>query len=507
MFLSNIRRSIAAYVSQPTLLSSMRSRTVIILATTLLAAGGIGSGLLLGCYTNPATGKEQLNLIPESQEIAMGREAHKQIEATMGFYDDRELQAYVTRIGESMAKTSERPNLPWTFRIVDDPVVNAFALPGGFIYVTRGMLAYAENEAELAGVIGHEIGHVTAKHSVNQMSKQQLAQIGLAAGSILEPDIQKYGQLIGTGLGLLFLKFSRDDEREADDLGLRYMVRDGYDPEMMDDIFQVFERMQQQSGSALPSWLSTHPSPEDRIQRIRKEVSELQGNFADAVVNREGYLEMIDGLVFGKNPREGYFRESHFYHPSLEFQMVFPEGWQTVNQRALVVAQSPQQNAILQLTISQASTLDGAANDFAGLESVTMAQPAPTTINGQAALSGAFEAATDQGTLRGNATFVRYDGNIYELIGYATSGSWATYDRPVHDAVYSFAPLTDPSILAVQPRRIETKPAPRTMTLRQFYDQYPSTISFEEFSLINQGFQDSQVTAGNRVKRVIGEKI
>src|SRR5213595_4027039 len=192
-------------------------------AARLALLAGLGAG---ACAVNPATGSRQLMLISESQEIAMGRDYDRQVGASIGLYPDSGLQRYLQQFGTRLAATSERPNLPWTFRVVDDPVVNAFALPGGFIYVTRGIFAHLNSEAELAGVVGHEIGHVTARHSVSQLSKQQLAQLGLAVGSIASPELGRYAGLAGQAFGVLFLKYSRDNESQADDLGLRYMRRE-----------------------------------------------------------------------------------------------------------------------------------------------------------------------------------------------------------------------------------------------------------------------------------------
>src|SRR4029079_9031364 len=203
-------------------------------SSRILAAAGsaaLAAFLAVGCSVNPATGKQQINIISESQEIQMGREADQQVVAEMGLDDDPKAADDFSRLGKELAAHSERPNLPWSFKIVDDPAVNAFALPGGFVYVTRGLMTHLTNEAELVAVMGHEIGHVTARHSVNQMSKQQIANIGLIAGAIFRPDIAQgpLGQLAGQGVGLVFLKFSRDDERQADELGLRYMRGENYD--------------------------------------------------------------------------------------------------------------------------------------------------------------------------------------------------------------------------------------------------------------------------------------
>jgi predicted Zn-dependent protease len=177
--------------------------------------------MVAACATNPATGKKELILVSEDQEVQMGQAEAKRTISQLGAYADSELQNYVSSIGKKLAAVSERPQLPWTFTIVDDPQVNAFALPGGPIFITRGILAHMGSEAELAGVLGHEIGHVTARHSASQMSRAQLAQIGLGLGTVLRPDLAQFAGLASTGLQVLFLKYSRDDESEADMLGFR----------------------------------------------------------------------------------------------------------------------------------------------------------------------------------------------------------------------------------------------------------------------------------------------
>src|SRR5438093_2285037 len=218
-----------------------------------------------GCAVNPATGSRQLMLVSASQEIALGRDYDQQVAASIGIYPDSELQRYIQQFGARLAASSERPNLPWSFRVVDDPVVNAFALPGGFIYVTRGILAHLNSEAELAGVVGHEIGHVTARHTASRITKQQLAQVGLAVGSIASPQLERYAGLASTALGVLFLKYSRNDESQADHLGLRYMRRGNYDPREMPNVFRMLDRVSAaQSGGRIPEWLATHPNPEHR---------------------------------------------------------------------------------------------------------------------------------------------------------------------------------------------------------------------------------------------------
>ena len=191
------------------------------------------------CAVNPATGGRMFSLVSEGQEIEMGQEAMAQVDAAMGLYDDPALQAYVDSVGQAMAAVSERPELPWTFKIVDDPVINAFALPGGPVYLARGIMAHFNSEAEMASVLGHEIGHITARHSVEQISRAQLMQIGLVASVVLVPELRPFGDALGGGLGILFLKFGRDDESQSDELGFRYMTRLGYDPQGAVDMFEI----------------------------------------------------------------------------------------------------------------------------------------------------------------------------------------------------------------------------------------------------------------------------
>ena len=172
--------------------------------------------------STPLTGERNFSIIPESQEVAMGKEAAVSVAQSIGLYDDAKAQKYVADLGKRLAAASERPNLPWSFQVVDDPVVNAFALPGGFIFVTRGLMTHLGSEAQLAAVMGHEIGHVTGRHSVRMMSKATVAQLGLGVGMVFSETLRNVGQLGMAGMQLLFLKYGRDAEREADDLGFRY---------------------------------------------------------------------------------------------------------------------------------------------------------------------------------------------------------------------------------------------------------------------------------------------
>ena len=461
--------------------------------------------LLAACSVNPATGERQLILIGEGREIRMGREADQQITASLGMYDDPALQAYITQLGNRLAARSERPGLPWSFKVVDDPIVNAFALPGGFIYITRGIMVHFASEAQLASVVGHEIGHVTGRHSVEQLSRAQLAQVGLVAGALFGP--QELQGLLGAasaGLGLLFLKFGRDDERQADDLGLRYMDRAGYDPREMPGVFTMLGRVSAAAGGGrVPEWLSTHPNPENREARIEQAIAALGQDFSEREVGRDSYLDRLDGMVFGPDPRDGFFDGALFMHPRLRFRLTFPEGWQTQNQRQAVVGVNNSQNAIIQLSLASQSTPEAAARAFLSQDGMDGSTPRRTTINGLPAVTTNFRATTQQATLVGSAAFVAHDGNVFQLLGYGTSSAWRSARDEVQRTFGSFGELRDPDALGVEPLRVDIVTLPSAMTLQQFAGRYPSEVSIEQLALINQREVSASIGAGTKLKRVV----
>jgi len=456
-----------------------------------------------GCSVNPVTGQREFSLIGQNQEIQIGRDADQDISHALGIYEDPELQAWLQALGESMARTSERPSLPWTFRVLDDPVVNAFALPGGYIYFTRGILAYFSSEAELAGVLGHEIGHVTARHGVRQVSRAQLAQLGLGIGAVLLPEFAGVADLAGVGFGLLFLRNGRDAERQADDLGLTYMLGLGYDPREMAATFEMLARASgAEDGARIPGFLSTHPDPLDRRARILTRIEEesLEGDR----VERESYLERIRGMPFGENPREGFFQGGIFHHPDLAFRMTVPEGWRTLNQKQGVQAVSTEQDAILVLTISREASARAARDAFARGERIVALQTGAETVNSLPSAQLEFRATTSDGTpLRGAAHFFEKDGRVYQLVGYAADERWTAREGLIRNSLRSFRAETDPAILARQPDRIELVRTPREMTLEAFHQAYPSTIDLATVGTINRLRPGDVIPSGTLLKRIV----
>ena len=455
--------------------------------------------VLASCATNPVTGESELSLIGEQEEIQMGREADRQVVSSMGLVENAELAALVDETGQALAAVSERPDLPWTFRIIDDPTVNAFALPGGFVYVTRGMLAHLESEAQLAGILGHEIGHVTARHSVNQLSRQQLASLGLGLGMVLVPELRQFDQIAGLGMQLLFLKFGRDDERQSDELGVEYMTQLGYDPAELADVFGLLARKSQDEGGALPAWASTHPQPGERQSTILALADRYP---AAETVERDAYLTRLDGLVFGDDPRNGFFKDGVFHHPELTFRFALPRGWQGLNGDQAVQLMGPEQDVIMVLQLAEASDPRAAAERFAGQEGVQIRDTRSASIHGLDAYWVDFIVETSEGTLAGRAAFPRVDGRVYAFYGFSAAGRWGSHQGTVTDVLGSFQRETDPAVLAVTPDRIDVLSLDHALSVRDFVREYQVATDAATVALINQVWDTERLEPG-WVKRVV----
>lgn len=460
-----------------------------------------------GCATNPATGKSQLNFYSEASEIEMGRKADAEISAQMGIVDDPGLQVYVATLGRSLAARSERPNLPWSFKVMDDPMVNAFALPGGFIYVTRGILGRLGSEAELAAVLGHEIGHVTAQHGVNQLSKAQLAQGGLLVGMILSPEVAQTADLAGIGMQALFLKYGRDDERQADDLGLRYMAKGGFETREMPKVFRLLGEVSARAGAGrIPSWLSSHPDPGARAGRAGELIAERA--YPAGEVNGPSYLGRLDGLAYGPDPRRGFFEGERFFHPELRFEVRFPSGWQRANEASRVAATSPAKDALVQLTLSPARSIEEAARQFTAQQGVTPLATRRIRVGGLDAARVEFEAPRQERTpLVGNALFVAHQGQVFELLGLAVEERWRSVAGAIDATLGSFEPLVDRVRLEARPQRIEIVRLPSSMSFADFERRFPSDVDRDALRLLNRVTDPAAtLAAGTPLKRVVGRR-
>ena len=415
-----------------------------------------------GCATNPVTGQKELSFISESQEIQMGAEADKQAQEQYGLYEDPAVSARIDRIGQQLAKVSDRPNLEWHFRVLDSPIVNAFALPGGYIFITRGILASLNSDAQLAGVLGHEIGHVTARHSVRQATRAQLANLGLGLGMIFLRGSEQFGGLAQSGLGLLFLKFSRANETQADELGVKYATAAGYDPREIPNTYTMLKKLAEESGARTPAFLSTHPDPGNRETRTSQLAQTAVANAKGRtlVVQAPDFKRSLDGLVYGNDPRQGYLVGSRFYHPQLRFQMEFPSGWQVENGHSAVTATTSGGQAGMQLSMVSGQSSGSPEDYVVSLRrggQISDAQGRSETIGGYPAWVGEVSAPNGQGgTQVMEAAWIRRDGtSLYQFLGAPNS---------VRDAftasVRSYRDLTDASRINVVPDRIKIVSAP-----------------------------------------------
>jgi predicted Zn-dependent protease len=292
-----------------------------------LCAAALAAATVSACATNPATGRREITLMSEAQEIALGKESDAQVRQEMGLYDDPDLQRYVSGIGLRLAKLSERPNLPWQFAVVDQAAVNAFALPGGFIYVTRGILPYLDSEAELAGVLGHEIGHVTARHAAQQYTRQIGGTAGLIALGVFVPAAQPFTQASQQAMGLLFLKYGRDDELQADSLGVRYAGLGNWDPEGVPAMLTTLGRLDEAAGDrkGVPNFLSTHPEPLARVKEIGPEVQKAKAGKSGFVTDRAGHPCAGGRRHLRRQPGAGHRARYHLPASAAAFSPRFPD--------------------------------------------------------------------------------------------------------------------------------------------------------------------------------------
>ncbi len=299
--------------------------------------------ILAGCSTNPATGQQQFTaLMSPQQENQVGAQEHAKVLAQYGLYEDKKLQGYVENVGQSVVRNTERPEVRYKFFVLDSPIVNAFALPGGYIYVTRGLLTLANNEAEMASVLGHEAGHITGRHSAERYSRGVVTGLGAAIlSAAIGNDIAS--QALGVGTNLYLSSYSRGQENEADSLGIRYLTRSGYDPNGMAGFLSNMRAEKDLQARIAGkrqndiSYFSTHPPTTERVNKTTAEASSIAMN---GVQKREEYLRMLDGMVYGDSADQGFSRDNVFYHPKIGFKFSTPPGFRIINNPRQVVATS-----------------------------------------------------------------------------------------------------------------------------------------------------------------------
>ena len=466
--------------------------------------------IIPSCAINPVTGERQLMLMSEAQEIQMGKEYDPQVISSFGLYEDEDLMTFIREKGTEMGKLSHRPELEYHFRILDSPVVNAFAVPGGYIYFTRGILAQFNSEAELMGVLGHEMGHITARHTVSQQSKQQLGQLLLIGGMIASEKFRDFAGYAMQGMQLLFLKYSRDNERQSDRIGVQYASKMHYDAQEMAEFFNVLHDMHSGSGqSPVPTFLSTHPDPEDRyntVTRLSQQWKDSLG-YSDWIVEKEGYLDRIEGMVYGEDPRQGFVENNLFYHPEMKFQFPVPSGWQLQNTPMQVQMAPSDGNALMIFTLAKQESPEEAARATLKDLNLSLIQSDAVRVNGMPAVVTVSEQVSqnqqtgEEQSIRVLSYFIEYKGSVYIFHGVSAGPDFNSYTRSFEATMKNFDELNDPAKLNVQPQRIRVREVRNSTTVANALRSFGVPEDrLDEFALLNKKEVTDRVQSGERLK-------
>ncbi|MBO9506285.1 MULTISPECIES: M48 family metalloprotease [Thalassospira] len=480
------------------------------LATAIGALGLIAA--LAGCSTNRATGEDSFTafMSPE-QEKQVGAEEHPKIVREFGGdYDEKDLQSYVTEIGNKLVAVSEAPDEKFTFTVLDSQVINAFALPGGYVYITRGLAGLASNEAELAGVLAHEIGHVVARHSAQRYSRGVLTQI--LAGGLSAALGSGAGDIVGAGANAYLKSFSREHEFEADMLGVRYITRAGYDPEGMASFLKklrAHSRLQAKLAGRSPDeidqfdFMATHPRTLDRIEQAHKAANVTP--VANPEIGSVRYMRAIDGIIYGDGPDNGYVRGTAFIHVPLDFRFDVPDGFSMINQPDAVIAQD---DGGAQIVFEGAPKAKGVGLDqylsrgFSSKIAITNIEN--IDINGQEAATGYADVNLNSGgKARLRVVVIRHGENAYQFLFITPLNKVDDYNVALRRTTYSFRPLTREEQQKYHPLRIKVRAVNPEYDLSTFVGQMAvSREPSETFAVLN-GLEPGQPPATNSMVKVV----
>jgi predicted Zn-dependent protease len=488
----------------------------VVLAMALTACGSQ--------VVNPVTGEAERSVMSEQDEIAEGKKAHQGVLAEYGAYSDPRLQAYVNEVGQRLAKQSHRANLVWTFTVLDSPEINAFALPGGYVYVTRGIMAYLDSEAELAGVVGHEIGHVTARHGAQRATRQQNAGIGVIAATVLGAVLEGAGvggatdlasQVSQTAAAGYIASYSREQESQADQLGAEYLARNQYNPRNMVDVIEVLKNQERfaadaakAEGKAAPSgssWLASHPSNDKRLADIRQSAAKYQGQYGDD--GRARYLQAINGMAFGESREQGVVRGRNFYHEGLGIALTAPAGWQIQNApEAIVLATGAGDAGLIVRTVpaKAGSTHEEVIrNVIKPIDGHTERR----TLNGLAATHFTGSVRNQQGQSKSVVlTLVAGPSGRNYVMQYAAKSAEAMQraSAQMTEAENSFRAMTTADRAAAKPWSVKTVAYPRGGFAELARSSPLSTRAEEQLRLMNSAYGGSVEPKPGQMVKVVG---
>ncbi len=486
------------------------------LAITRLISIFIASAALAGCAANPVTGRPDLVFQSEQGEISRAQKVHPMlVQHFGGVYDDAKLQAYVNEVGQRAAKASHRPELQYTFTVLDSQDINAFTPGGGFVYITRGILSFLNSEAELAAVLGHEIGHVTARHPVRQQSQSALAGIGAAAIGVFtgSGDLANLANYAGAAL---VSGYGRDQELEADRLGAEYLVRVGYQAEHMIDVVrllknqELFElqraREEKREPRVYHGVFASHPDNDQRLREVVVAAEKLEGKPNTQDSGRERFLQMIEGLPVGTSRSQGVLKGNRFYHADLGLTIAYPRGWTVDNGADRLVAISPQKDSVLQMQTQAPPPNTGPRELLSRLLSrVGASQAEPIEINGLQGYTAVARAAQSPFGLLP----VRYVVIYYNNLAYIFAGaSKASSGKPSADPLFmstikTFRRIKHSELALAEPYKIKLVRADEktrfaTLARSSPIEKYP----LETLRLLNGLYPDKEPQPGQLLKIV-----
>jgi len=483
----------------------------VVASTCLLLAMG-----LVACAADPSA-KRTRRVMSEQEELDLGKEAAEQVEQYIGFAGSEELNAYVSRIGQRLVKHSSRSTIVHEFHVVDMKEPNAFALPGGYIYVSRGLLAIMNSEDELAAVIGHEIGHVAGRHSAQRQAKsrgwiplQILAGIGGAAASVVSPGLGS--AVAGAGqlpASLAIASYSRKQEEEADRLGQQYAAAEGWDPAAISDTMDALTREQELAGAEDPSRMSffdTHPTTPDRAKKGREYAKALSVAPANRIeVDRNAFLGVLNGLVLGDSARGGAFVDQNFVHPELGFAITFPRGWAAENAPTAVLAQPEDQSAVLALQVASEGDDPVAFADQIAAKA-ELSDRNNTEINGYPAVTAAARVQDGSQEIYIALAWIAKDGLIYQVLGATTPGRWNDH-RPIFQAsAGSFRPASETELDAIRENRLRLVEATPGQTLGAIAKRKGNQWSVDKTAAANAMESTTKLSGGESIKVSLRER-
>jgi predicted Zn-dependent protease len=470
---------------------------------------------LLSCATNPVTGRQEVVLMSPERETASGKQAAAQVEKEIGLVRDPKLEAYVAQIGQRMAHLSPRKDTPYRFAIADMPEPNAFALPGGYVYVSRGLLAYANTEDELAGVVGHEIGHVAARHAAQRETRSMgvglLSVLGTIAAGVVggaqaASAVSQLGQVAGAGM---IASYSRDQERQADSIGQELAAAGGWDPMGLADFLVTLDREGriQEGGPRRASFLDSHPEPGERAVVARDRAPDLpRGAEPRIAKGRTAFLKRIEGILVGPNPDEGVFVEQRFLHPGLGFAIDFPDGWQTQNSKDAVAALAPQHDAVITLELQggRGDPRDAAAR-WVQANRMQVVQSGATRVGEWNAFRVLAQAQSQQGVVAADAFWIAHPAGMFRVTGITSPARHDGWSSTFERVAGSFRPLSDADRDRARPLRLRLATARAGETLVDLGRRSGNAWKPQETAIANGIDPAEPLAAGQLVKVAVRE--